>query len=109
MNVATNNSVKAARNALSKELKRRGAVTRFVELPTELGVNGVDDLLATEGPDHLLGLIEAAQVSEEKDERKSEATRLVELASNIELFHMPDDEPYASFQAPGVGGMPVCE
>jgi hypothetical protein len=97
-NVATNNSVKAARNALSKELTRRGAVPRFVELPTESGVNGIDDLLAIEGPDYAVGLIEAAQTPEEKDERKSEATRLVELASNVELFHTPDDEPYASFQ-----------
>jgi hypothetical protein len=97
-NVATNNSVKAARNTLSKELTSRGAITRFVNLPTDLGINGVDDLLATEGPDHVLELIEAAQPAEAKVERKSEATRLVELASNIELFHTRDDEPYASFR-----------
>lgn len=100
-NVATNKSVKGARNALSKELTSRGAVTRFVNLPTDLGINGVDDLLATKGPDYVLRLIEAAQPSEEKVVRKSEATRLVELASNVELFHTPDDEPYASFQFSG--------
>jgi hypothetical protein len=100
-NVTTNDLVRAARNALSKELTSRGAVTRFVNLPTESGVNGVDDLLAIEGPDYVLRLIESAQDSEEKAERKSEATRLVELASNVELFHTPDDEPYASFQFNG--------
>jgi hypothetical protein len=100
-NVATNTSVKAARTALSKELTRRGAVTRFVNLPTDLGINGVDDLLAIKGPDYVLDLIAAAQPSEDKVERKSEATRLVELASSVELFHTPDDEPYASFQFNG--------
>jgi hypothetical protein len=100
-NVATNKSVKAARAVLSKELLHRGAVAYFVDLPTDLGVNGVDDLLAAKGPDYVLGLIEAAQTSEEKVERKSEATRLVELASNVELFHTPDDEAYASFQFSG--------
>ena len=50
--------------------------------------------------DYVLGLIEDAHASEE-DERKSEATRLVELANNIELFHTRDDEPYASFEFSG--------
>jgi hypothetical protein len=100
-NVATNKSVKAARNVLSKELTSRGAVTRFVNLPMDLGVNGVDDLLAIKGPHYVLGLIEAASPAEQKDERKSEATRLVELAGNVELFHTPDEEPYASFHFSG--------
>lgn len=97
-NVATNESVKHARIALSKELRRRGAIVQLVDLHTDLGVNGVDDLLVTEGPDYVLGLIEGAHSADEKDERKSEATRLVELASNVELFHTPEDEAYASFQ-----------
>jgi hypothetical protein len=63
--------------------------------------NGVDDLLAIKGADYVLGLIEAAQPSEERVERKSEATRLVELASQVELFHTPDQEPHASFQHKG--------
>src|ERR1043165_6716724 len=100
-NVETNTSVKAARTALSKELSRRGAITRFVNLPTDSGVNGVDDLLAIKGPDYVLDLIAEAQPSEQKLERKSEATRLVELANNVELFHTPDDDPYASFEFSG--------
>ena len=48
-NVATNKLVKAARSRLRKELVARGAMVRFVDLPADSGVNGVDDLLASEG------------------------------------------------------------
>lgn len=57
-NVASNDSVKAARCALSKELTRRGAKVRLIDLPVIEGINGVDELLATEGPDYVLDLIE---------------------------------------------------
>ena len=71
-NVATNESVKRARTALGKELTRRGAVTRFVNLSPDLGVNGVDDLLVTEGADYVLGLIETAQPARyrQQDQRR---------------------------------------
>src|SRR5947209_4270127 len=59
-NVATNDSVAAARRELAKELKRRGAVVRLVDLPQIDGVNGVDDLLAAKGPEFVSALIAQA-------------------------------------------------
>lgn len=100
-NVATDESVKAARRGLAKELTRRKAEVRFVDLPSTPGVNGVDDLLGAESPDYVLGLIAGAQPSEAQAERKSQATKLVELASEVELFHTPDGEPYAGFEVNG--------
>jgi hypothetical protein len=70
-------------------------------VPSTSGVNGVDDLLGAEGPDYVLGLIAGAQPSEAQAERKSQATKLVELASEVELFHTQDGEPYASFEVSG--------
>ena len=60
-NVATNPSVRAARRGLAKELARRGARARLVDLPQEEGANGVDDLLALNGPEFVLSLIENAK------------------------------------------------
>jgi len=100
-NVATNESVKSARRELEKELKRRGAEVRLVDIPASQGVNGVDDLLGADGPGFVLGLLAASQASEENKERKSQATRLVELASDAELFHTSDGEAFASFAVSG--------
>lgn len=103
-NVASNESVAAARDSLAVELTRRGASVRLVDLPQCADVNGVDDLLAFKGPDYVLALIDAARSSTEtegKRERKSQATRLVELASDVELFHTSDGDAYASFKVGG--------
>jgi putative DNA primase/helicase len=66
-NVATNESVRAARRGLAEELKQRGAIVRFVDLPEIEGVNGIDDLLGSKGPDFVLDLIEKAQAFEAID------------------------------------------
>ena len=55
-NVSTNPSVGFARTALSRELKKRGSAVRYVELPADCDVNGVDDLLAKSGPEKVLAL-----------------------------------------------------
>jgi uncharacterized protein (DUF927 family) len=65
-NVATNGGVKAARRELAKELTRRGAQVRFVDLPQVEGVNGVDDLLAIKGPVFVLALIMRAKLAKVK-------------------------------------------
>ena len=57
-NVATNDSVKWARNGISRELAGREAVVRCINLPVDCGVNGVDDLLSTWGPKRVLELFE---------------------------------------------------
>jgi hypothetical protein len=101
-NVATNEKVSAARSQLGKELKRRGATVRFVDLPQIDGVNGVDDLLGQKGPEYVLSLIEAAEPHiEEKPARKSQATTLVELASDAELFRTPEGDAYATVNVGG--------
>ena len=59
-NVHTNDGVKWARKGICKELASRGAEVKFVNLPADCGVNGVDDLLALWGPARVLDLFEAA-------------------------------------------------
>lgn len=97
-NVATNNSVRAARHHLAKELKRRGAIVHFVDLPQIKGVNGVDDLLTLKGVDYVLALIESSKPTTDEDApaRKTQASTLIELAEGAELFHTPDGEAYAT-------------
>lgn len=63
-NTATNPSVKQARSRLAKELKKRGAKVYYVNLPQIEGINGVDDLLNTNGSEYVLNLINKAQCAE---------------------------------------------
>lgn len=102
-NVATNDSVRAARRELSKELRRRGAKVYLVDLPQIEGVNGVDDLLALKGPEFVASLIAEAEDSEsvESPPRKSQATSLIELADKDELFHAPDGKAFATVEVNG--------
>jgi hypothetical protein len=80
-NVRTNVSVQAARRELAKELTRRGAQVRFVDLPEIAGVNGIDDLLALKGADYVTALLDAATPAENKKTKpKTQSSVLVELA-----------------------------
>ncbi len=95
--VLANDSVRAARNELAKEVTRRGAIVRFVDLPQIESVNGVDDLLGLRGPDYVLALFDSAKAYiEDKPSRKPQATVLVELTADAELFRTPEDEVYAT-------------
>lgn len=60
-NVATNDSVAAARRELSKELTRRGAIVEVIDLPEVDGVNGIDDLIGALGPGAALKLFDGAK------------------------------------------------
>ncbi|HEV7376814.1 MAG TPA: DUF3854 domain-containing protein [Pyrinomonadaceae bacterium] len=96
-NVKTNEKVQAARRELSKELIRRGALVRFVDLPEMAGVNGVDDLLALRGADYVLALFDAAKSPEsETTKKKSQSSVLVELIAGTELFHTSEGETFAT-------------
>lgn len=53
-----NNSVRAARYELSKELRGRGAIVGFLEWPVERG-KGIDDHLVQVGPDRVMEAISA--------------------------------------------------
>ena len=48
-NTATNAKVQAARRLLAQELTGRGAVVRFLNIPTEPGINGPDDYIGQYG------------------------------------------------------------
>lgn len=101
-NVRTNESVDAARKGLTKELERRGATVRLVDLPETQGVNGVDDLLALKGADYVLGLIDASKsVESHREKRKSQSSVLVELAQGVELFHTSDGDAYVTIEVNG--------
>jgi P4 family phage/plasmid primase-like protien len=58
-NVHSNDSVKFARLALAKHLrsKKLGAKVRFIDIPENAEVNGIDDLIGLWGPDRVLELI----------------------------------------------------
>jgi hypothetical protein len=60
-NAATNAQVKKARSALTQALLRMGCDVRIASLPQRDGVNGPDDLLATEGDDALTAVLETAR------------------------------------------------
>jgi hypothetical protein len=71
-NAATNQTVQAARNALVRELRKRGCKVKVCELPQVEGVNGPDDLIAVLGDDALASVIDAARPAAEK-KRKARA------------------------------------
>jgi hypothetical protein len=87
-NVKTNSSVRIARERLANELRNRGAIVYFVEIPEEPCVNGVDDLLAIKGAEYVLGLIDAARPAiEAKELRPSVRSQLLNITEGLELFH----------------------
>jgi putative DNA primase/helicase len=60
-NVYSDDSVGAARHELAKELAHRGAKVHYVDLPTVDGINGIDDLVGTWGPERVLELFKRAR------------------------------------------------
>jgi hypothetical protein len=58
VNLHFNDSVRAARKGLARELTARRADVKLINLPEDCGVNGVDDLLAVWGPARVLDLFE---------------------------------------------------
>ena len=83
-NTTTNEDVARARNALAKELRGRGAIVRFVDLPADAGVNGVDDLVGAWGRDRVLELIHTSAYDPQA-RSKTEAPILSEIG-NAERF-----------------------
>jgi hypothetical protein len=65
-NVHSDESVQIARKMLATELRQRGALVRFVDIPQEAGVNGVDDLVGTWGPDRVLNHITTTEYDPQK-------------------------------------------
>jgi putative DNA primase/helicase len=68
-NVATNGKVQAARNALAKELLKRGCTVRLCSLPEIPNVNGPDDYIEAHGDEAMTAIfteaVDAADVPAE--------------------------------------------
>jgi hypothetical protein len=60
-NIAGNRSVQAANQALASELIRRGARVRTAILPSQQGVNGPDDFIASHSDTELFALLDSAR------------------------------------------------
>lgn len=64
-----NESVRAARDLLAKELRSRGALTGHLEWPQDWG-KGIDDALANKGPEAILPLIAGVSYRDSKGWRE---------------------------------------
>jgi hypothetical protein len=60
-NAATNKKVKAARDALARELKKRGALVMVADVTDERGINGPDDLVAELGDEAVMKMFVEAK------------------------------------------------
>jgi putative DNA primase/helicase len=83
-NVSSNESVATARRLLAQELRARGAVVHFVDIPVDAGVNGVDDLIGVWGSDRVHDLIRTGAY-DPLARAKAEAPVLSEIG-NAERF-----------------------
>jgi len=97
-NVHTNSKVAAARRQLTTELVRLGAEVYWVDLPRPdqaVGVNGIDDLLSTWGPERVLKLFASSEPAPTGEIEMSQAQELVRLCEDAGLFRTPEGEAYA--------------
>jgi predicted P-loop ATPase len=67
-NIASNDSIRAARRELARELTLRGAEVWLADLPAAAGVNGIDDFLALAGLAKALDVLRRAVRYEWRDE-----------------------------------------
>ena len=81
-NVHSNVEVRRARRYLADELRERGANIFFVDIPADVGVNGVDDLIGIWGPDRVLALI----TEKAYDPRTIDKTFVLTEIGNAERF-----------------------
>jgi hypothetical protein len=58
--VHSNEQVQIARNWFAKELRGRGAKIRFADIPEDLGLKGIDDVIGQVGPERALEIIQSA-------------------------------------------------
>lgn len=97
-NVRTNESVRAARQGLTRELRRRGAIVLWVELPELPGVNGIDDLIGRHGGKVATELIKnAAAPSHEPRKVTQPNPKVLDVAEILAL-----DIPEASMLIEGI-------
>ncbi len=106
-NIATNETVQAARRVLAADLTKRGAKVRVVDLPVEDGINGPDDYIGRHGAEKFFALVDAGKPitksPSDRSARRSQAAELVDMAleAGIELWHTPAGDPYGTLQVDG--------
>src|SRR5262245_16669132 len=82
-NAATNESVRAARRELARELTRRGAEVWIADLPPAPGVNGIDDYLGLFGlPSALEVLKLAVRYEWRKELIRSDRDKILPILAN---------------------------
>lgn len=106
--VMEKDAVRQAMRRLRSFLELRGASVRLIYLPAGTGGSkvGLDDYFADGGTvDDLMRRVTSDLPDEPETDaqpgRKSQATILVELATEANLFHTPDGEEYASVEIKG--------
>jgi hypothetical protein len=95
-NVRSDLNLSKARRELARHLVERGAQVFIVDIPVQDNVNGIDDLLAIEGPEKALALIEHANKSRIKPPQLTQSERFINLCSGAELFRTHDQRFYAT-------------
>ena len=93
--VQTNESVQWAQKGIVQTLATRAARVRVVNLPSESGANGVDELLVAWGPDRVLELFDQPEAEPLEEAELNQAQLLIALANEAKLFHTPEGEAYA--------------
>ena len=77
-NVSINRKVQAARNALAKELFKRGCSVRLCNLPQVEGVNGPDDFIEARGDETMRDVFTVGVASQSREQDWSEPEPLGE-------------------------------
>jgi len=108
-NASSNPMVRQARRALRAQLIRQGAQVSIANLPAAEGVNGPDDFIGIAGDDAMAAVLDAANTKSDGEQPLRQAemagqmvanrqalTLLLELGSDIEFFHTPDRDTFAS-------------
>jgi len=93
--VKTNDSVHWARKGIAKVLTTRSAKVRFINMPQDSGVNGIDELLVAWGPDRVLKLFDQSDGEPPSELDLNQSQVLIALCDDAKLFHTPDGEAYA--------------
>jgi hypothetical protein len=106
-NAETNDGVRAAGNALAKEMQDSGARVAFVNCPLISGCNGIDDVLghwerehsADYAIDKFLDLL--ANRTGPKVAKQKQSDVILGLADDLVFFHTPEKEAFATIESNG--------
>ena len=109
-NVLSNESVKVARSAFAKHLRKLEAKVLFVDIPAEPGVNGVDDLVGIWGTQRVLDLIANEAYDPKKrarEERAGAGPKWDPSAALVQNNETPEPSPGFDEKGRLVGAAPT--